>query len=168
MLLATERLAIRRLTLEDAPFLLELLNEPSFLRNIGDRGVRSVVDARRYLEAGPLASYHAHGFGLYRVELGDSGEPIGICGLLRRPQLDDVDLGFALLPRFWGRGYAIEAARRVLRHAWEDVALLRVVAITTPDNRGSIRVLESLGMTFEGTVPWDEDGAELRLYAIER
>ena len=94
----TPRLALHRLTTDDADFILELLNEPSFLRYIGDKGVRTREDACQYILAGPMASYDRFGFGLYRVERKDSGEPIGMCGLLKRESLEDVDVGFAFLP----------------------------------------------------------------------
>ena len=162
--LRTRRLVLGPLTADDASFLIELLNEPSVLHSIGDRGVRTEEDVERYLARGPHASYRQHGFGLYRVGLRESDEAIGICGLIRRPGLSDVDLGFAFLPRFWGRGYAFEAARRVVRHAREDHGLRRLVAITNPDNQGSIRVLERIGMRFEGMVRLTGDDPELKLY----
>ena len=168
--LETDRLVLRRLTLEDAPFILALLNEPSFLRYIGDRGVRTLDDARRYLETGPLASYAAHGFGLYLTALRDGGaegEPIGICGLVKRPALEDVDVGFALLPRFWSRGYASECATAVLGHARRDCGLGRVVGIVQPDNGASVRVLEKLGLRFERMVQLTEGAPEIMLFARE-
>lgn len=166
--LHTERLVLDQLTEDDAPFLVELLTDPSFLRNIGDRGVRRQEDVAGYLDGGPRASYRRHGFGLLRVLERASGEPIGVCGLIRRPTLDDVDVGFALLPRFWGRGYAFEAAERVARHAFEELGIRRLVAITNPDNAGSIRVLEKLGMRFERTIRLEAGQPKLRLYALER
>jgi RimJ/RimL family protein N-acetyltransferase len=165
--LATERLALGPLGDDDAPFLVELLTDPAFLRFVGDRGVRSEADVPRYLEEGPRANYRKHGFGLYRVSLREAGEAIGVCGLIRRPALSDVDLGFALLPRFRGRGYALEAARRVARHAFEDHGLNRLIAITDPDNQASIRVLERIGMGFAGMVRLGEEEPELRLYATK-
>ena len=108
----TPRLARRRLTTDDADFILELLNEPSFLRYIGDKGVRTREDAGRYILAGPMASYERFGFGLYRVERKDGGEPIGICGLLKRDSLEDVDVGFAFLPRAWSKPCVMPASMR--------------------------------------------------------
>ncbi|MEZ4416927.1 MAG: GNAT family N-acetyltransferase [Gemmatimonadota bacterium] len=161
--LETERLRVARLTEDDAPFILALLNEPSFLENIGDKGVRSLDDAREYLRGGPLSSYEANGFGLYRVELRDEGIPIGICGLLRRPELEDVDVGFALFPAFWSRGYAYEAARAVLDHGRCDHGLDRIVAITSLGNEASARLLSRLGFQDEGRIPFG--GHEVRLFA---
>lgn len=160
----TERLRLSRLTLDDAPFILELLNSPGFLRFVGDRGVRTLEAARRYLAEGPLASYARHGFGLYRVALRGDGAPIGICGILKRDTLDDADLGFALLPAFEGRGYASEAAAATLVHGQEDLGLKRLAAITDPDNAGSIRVLERAGFRFEGRVRLLASEPELNLY----
>jgi ribosomal-protein-alanine N-acetyltransferase len=165
--LETERLVLRRLATDDAPFLLELLNEPSFLRYIGDKGVRTEADARRYVEAGPLLSYERFGFGLYRVELRESGEPIGMCGLLKRDALPDVDVGFAFLPRFWSKGYAFESAAAVLAHARDALGRGRILAITTPDNVASIRLLEKLGFRFERMARVPEDGPEVKVFGRE-
>jgi RimJ/RimL family protein N-acetyltransferase len=163
--LETERLGLRRLAAGDAPFVLELLNEPSFLANIGDRGVRTLDDARGYLERGPIASYERHGFGLYLVVLRDSREPIGICGVLKRDELPEPDIGFAFLPRYWSHGYALESAQAVSHYAREMLGLPRLLAITLPSNRGSKRVLERIGFRFEAMVKLAGDAAELELYA---
>ena len=148
-LLETPRLALRELTSADDGFILELLNEPSFLQNIGDKGVRTREDARAYIEAGPRASYACHGFGLLAVVLRDGGETIGICGLLKRDALEDPDVGFAFLPRHWSKGYAFESASAVLRHARAALGLTRILAITSPGNTASIQLLGRLGFLFE-------------------
>ncbi len=119
ILLETERLSLRHFSLADAPFILTLLNEPSFLRYIGDKQVRNIDDAKQYLLDGPIASYKRNGFGLYLVELKDSRTPIGMCGLIRRAELPDVDIGFAFLPDFWNQGYAHEAATAVMKDGQE-------------------------------------------------
>ena len=165
--LETERLVLRRLSLEDAEFILALLNEPSFLRYIGDKGVRTLDDAREYLRGGPIDSYQRLGFGLYLVELKDGGTPVGICGLLKRESLDDVDVGFAFRPEFWRKGYAFESASAVLAHGRRAFGLKRIVAVTQPDTRGSIRVLEKLGMDFERMVRLSEEEPELQLFAAD-
>ena len=149
--LETERLILRRLTVEDAQFILTLLNEPSFLRYIGDKKVRNVDDARRYILDGPVASYDRNGFGLYLVELKDSHAPAGMCGLLKRDDLPDADIGFAFLPDFWNKGFALEAAKAVLNYAQKELNLKRVLAIVNPDNESSIKLLQKLGFKFERT-----------------
>lgn len=162
----TERLIIRRLTLDDAEFILDLLNQPSFLRYIGDKGVRTQDDARGYLRTGPMASYERFGFGLYLTTLKDGGAPLGICGLVKRDALDDVDIGFAFLPGFWSRGYAGEAATAVLDHARRDAGLSRIVAIVSPDNEPSLRLLERLGLRFERMMQLTEGSPEIKLFAL--
>lgn len=148
-ILETERLSIRELTVDDAAFILELLNEPAFIKNIADRGVRTEADAVRYITDGPMASYAQHGFGLYAVELKATGEPIGMCGLLRRDYWDEIDIGFAFLERFWSKGYAYESAAAMMDYGRDVLGLKRIVAITSPDNQGSINVLQKIGLRFE-------------------
>ena len=155
---------LRRITPDDAEFILELLNQPSFLRYIGDKGVRNTEDAVRYVQTGPVASYERFGFGLYLVELKESELPIGICGLLKRDSLPDVDVGFAFLPEFWSQGYAFESAAAVMTYGREVLRLRRIVAITSPDNDASIRLLEKIGLRFEGLIKLAEDQAEVRLF----
>ncbi len=163
--LATDRLILRWLEPGDAPFILELLNQPSFLHFIGDRGVGTIEEARQYIIQGPGQSYAEHGFGLYLVELKDDLKPIGMCGLLRRETLEDVDLGFAFLPAYWGQGYAFESTKAVLAHAEADFDLKRIVAITASDNEASIRLLEKLGMRFERMIRLTDDAPEVKLFA---
>jgi RimJ/RimL family protein N-acetyltransferase len=164
-ILETERLVLRRLTAGDAAFILELLNEPAFLENIGDRGARTLADARRYIARGPAASYRKFGFGLYLVELKDCGAPIGICGLLKRESLEDVDIGFAFLRRYWSRGYARESAAAVMHYGWTELRLPRIVAITKPSNQASIALLEKLGLRFERDIALPNHGGENKLFA---
>ncbi len=166
-ILETERLLLRQFSAEDAEFILALLNEPSFIQNIGDRGVRTLEDARIYLLNGPVASYAKNGFGLYLVILKETGESIGMCGLIKRDNLDDVDIGYAFLPRFWSRGYAVESALAVKAYAKDVIGLKRLVAITDPANKGSIRVLEKIGLTFEKMIRLSEDDIELKLFAVD-
>jgi len=165
--LETERLALRRLSAGDAAFIIELLNQPSFIKNIGDRGVRTNEDAVRYIQNGPVASYERFGFGLYLVELKDTAIPIGICGLLKRETLQDVDVGFAFLPQFWSRGYAVESASAVLKHGRNVLGIGRVVAITAPENHGSIKVLEKIGLKFERLMKLSEGEPEIKLFASD-
>ena len=167
MRLDTHRLRIREMTAEDAPFMLALLNEPSFIRNIGDRGVRTEEHARAYIAAGPLASYARHGFGLCLVTLADAATPIGICGLLKRDALPDPDIGFAFLPPYWGQGYALEAASAVMAHARGPLRMPRLLAIVNPDNAGSIKLLEKLGFGFDRPIRMSDGEPELKLFRVE-
>ena len=165
--LETERLVLREILPGDAEFVLELLNEPSFLQFIGDRQVRTVDDALRYIAAGPAASYAANGFGLLLVERREDGAALGICGLLKRDTLPDVDIGFAFRPAHWGRGYAREAASATLEWARDVLGMNRLVAITSPDNTPSMALLGRLGFTFEGWVRLADDEPEIRLFSRE-
>ncbi|HKG15595.1 MAG TPA: GNAT family N-acetyltransferase [Pyrinomonadaceae bacterium] len=167
MITETDRLRLRKLTPDDAEFVIRLLNEPSFIRNIGDRGVRTAEDARSYILNGPVASYEKYGFGLWLVETKDSGEPVGICGLLKRDALDDVDLGYALLPEYWSKGYALESASAVMAYAGDGLGLKRVVAIVDAGNRSSIRLLERMGFKYERMIKLPGDTTELKLFARE-
>jgi len=167
MILKTARLQLRELAPRDAPFILDLLNEPSFIQNIGDRGVRTLEDAHAYLVNGPIASYTRHGFGLYLVELAGTERPIGICGILQRETLPDPDLGFAFLPAYWGQGFAFEAAAEVRRYARSELGVGRLLAITNPQNDPSIRLLEKLGFRFESMMRLENDETELKLFADE-
>lgn len=165
--LDTPRLVLRRLEASDAAFIVELLCQPSFIANIGDRGVRNEADAQRYLLDGPLAMYARYGFGLWHVARKSDGASIGMCGLLKRDNLPDVDLGYAYLPDYWGQGYAFEAAEATLQHAAVKFDLARVIAVVSQGNSGSIRVLEKLGMRFEGMFRMHAEEPEVRLYGIE-
>ncbi len=169
----TARMSLRELDFGDAPFILELLNEAGFMRFIGDKGVRTLADARDYILQGPMDSYARHGFGLYATCLranaqnGEpAGTPIGICGLVKRPGLDDPDVGFAFLSRYWSRGYAVESAAAVLDHAKTVLNLDRILAITAPDNAQSIAVLEKIGLKFERTIRLVDHSPELKLFAV--
>ncbi len=161
----TARLGLRELTSDDAPFMLDLLNQPSFIENIGDRGVRTIEQARAYIENGPVASYARHGFGLYLVVVKDGGEAAGICGLVKRDTLDDVDIGFVLLPAHWKKGYAVESARAIKDYAARVVGLRRLVAITSPANWPSIRVLTAIGLAFEKMVRLTPEARDLKLFS---
>jgi [ribosomal protein S5]-alanine N-acetyltransferase len=148
----TTRLRIDYFTLDDANFALELLNEPDFIKNIADKGVRDLAGAEAYLRDGPIAMYAEHGYGLYKVSLKQSGEAIGMCGLVRRDGLDYPDLGYAFLKRHHGRGYAVESAAAVLERARQQLNIGRIVAVTELENATSIRVLEKLGFRFDAKI----------------
>jgi len=161
----TDRLQMRELAVDDAAFILELVNEPAWLRFIGDRNVHSLEDARGYITRGPMASYAKNGFGLWAVVLRSTAESVGMCGLIRRESLPHVDLGFAFLARHRGHGYAREAAAAVVELARTRFQLDRLLAITDPDNTASRAVLEHAGLAFERHFTWSELGKEQALYA---
>jgi RimJ/RimL family protein N-acetyltransferase len=155
------------MSLDDADFIVELLNDPAFVRFVGDKGVRTIQDAREYILTGPMDSYERYGFGLWLVELNGSATPIGICGLLKRETLSDVDIGFAFLPQYRSQGYALESAAAVMGHAKNVLGLSRVVAITDEDNVASIRLLQKIGLSFDRMIKLSDDGPEIRLLATD-
>ena len=163
IVIETERLILRGLTVADAEFILALLNEPSFLRYIGDKKVRTAQDAEQYILNGPVASYERHDFGLCLVELKETHTPIGICGLLKRDELPDPDIGFAFLPDFWNKGFAFEAAAAIMKDARERLKLQRILAITNQDNEASIKLLRKLGFHIERLIKMSTDANELFL-----
>jgi RimJ/RimL family protein N-acetyltransferase len=154
------------MTPDDAVFMLRLLNEPSWLQYIGDRGVRTLDDAHAYILNGPVDMYARLGFGFYVVELKEGGTPIGICGLAKRDHLDAVDIGYALLPEHWAQGYAYEAAAAVLEYGLNVLGLKRIIAITSPDNDRSGRLLEKLGFRYEQLTPTPNAKTSVKVYAI--
>ena len=162
--LETERLSLREFTVDDAQFILTLLNEPSFLRYIGDKQVRNLDDARQYILSGPVSSYERNGFGLYLVEIKESYTPIGMCGFLKRDELPDPDIGFAFLPEFWSKGFAFEAAAALLQDARERLRLGRILAITSLDNDASIKLLQRLGFKFDGVVTLAAGREQVKLF----
>ena len=165
--LETDRLNLRRISTDDAEFILQLLNEPSFLQFIGDRGVRTLDDARNYIRNGPMASYERFGFGLYLTELKEPRVPIGMCGLLKRDTLEDVDIGFAFVPQYWKQGYAMESAAAVMAHAKDALGLNRLAAITSPENETSIALLLKLGMRFEKLTRLTDEAPEIKLFVCD-
>ena len=164
IVLKTERLILSHLTCDDAEFILRLLNEPSFIRYIGDKNVRTLGEARNYVLTGPIASYECNGFGLYKVELREKKTPIGISGLVKRDTLPDVDIGFAFLPEYWSLGYAYESAAAVMKYAREVLGLERVVAITSPDNEPSAKLLARIGLKFSRMIRLTDDSREIKLF----
>ncbi len=164
-ILETTRLSLRELHAEDAAFILALVNEPAWLRFIGDRGLRTLGAARDYILNGPVAMYRRLGFGLWLVEARETGAPLGICGLIQRETLADIDLGFAFLSAHHRKGYACEAATATMAHAKAAFGLSRLVAVVSPDNEGSCRLLEKLGFSMERMIRLSEDAPAVRLYA---
>lgn len=164
-ILETPRLILRQFRFSDAEFILQLVNTPSWLQFIGDRGVKNLEDAHNYLVNGPLKSYQENGFGLSCVELKDSGFPVGMCGLIKRDTLEDIDIGFAMLPEYAGKGYGFEVSSALLEYAREELRLQRIVAITDPENIFSISLLKKLGLQFERTIKHGSTKEELLLFA---
>lgn len=165
--LQTERLTLRWFVPGDEDILLAVWNDPAFVRNVGDRGIRTVEQASEALASGPLKLYAEHDYGPYRVALKDSDEPVGLCGLFKREYLDDPDIGFALLPEYCGKGFAYEAAMAVLDHARHGLGLNRMTAIVSPGNTTSIGLIEKLGLHFESTVAVPGEGKDICLYSVE-
>lgn len=163
----TERLNLREVDEGDAAFILELLNDTDFVRYVADRGVRTLEDARRYVSEKFVEGYRRNGYGFWLVEPKESKTPAGICGLVKRDGLPDVDVGYAFLPPFRSKGYAYESAAAVLAYARDVVGLKRLLAITDPDNAASIRVLEKLGMRFERMVSLSPGEPEVRLFSAD-
>ncbi|MES2770078.1 MAG: GNAT family N-acetyltransferase [Bdellovibrionota bacterium] len=163
--LETERLIFRRTNDSDAEFMKKLMNSPGFIENIGDRNIKTLEDAKVHIASKYTASYEANGYGLFTVELRNK-TPIGTCGLVKRDPKEDPDIGFAYLPEFWGKGYAIEAALGVLDYSKNILKLKRVLGITIPSNIGSIKTLEKAGLKFIKMSISEVDGAEIRVYEI--
>lgn len=160
----TDRLQLCHFVLDDASFILTLVNDPSWIQFIGDRGIGTLAQAEAYLQNGPMASYAENGFGLYLVQRKVDSMRLGMCGLVKRPSLPHVDIGFAFLPQFTGQGYAFEAATAVLHHAHYDLNLSPIVAIVAPDNQRSIKLLQKLGLHFQEMIVLAEDQPQVMLF----
>lgn len=163
-LIDTDRLSIRHIKVEDFNFIFRLLNDPSWIKYIGDKGIKTEDDAKNYIQTGPLQMYKNFGFGLYLVTLKETAVPIGLCGLIKRPSLENIDLGYAFLPDYTGKGYAFEATKAVLQYGKEKLTIDKIVAITTIDNFSSEKVLLKLGFTFDSLIKEKNDAEELKLF----
>jgi RimJ/RimL family protein N-acetyltransferase len=165
--LETERLVLRRITLDDTGLVLAVWNDPAFIHHVGDRGIRTIEDAQDALNEGALKLYEEHGYGPYCMSLKEDGRQIGICGLFRRDNLDDPDIGFAVLPRYRGKGFVAEAAQAVVTHARDDLGITTLTAIVSPNNTASIGLIEKLGLKFERgiTMPGEDD--VISLYSMK-
>jgi RimJ/RimL family protein N-acetyltransferase len=162
----THRLLISKLSLDDGPFFLELVNTPNWLKYIGDRNLKTVEDAKTYLKNGTLKSYNNFGFGFYKLQLKEeNNKTIGTCGLIKRDALECVDLGFAMLPNYERKGFGYESSVAILKLAKEQFKLHKVAAITLPENTSSIKLLEKLGLSYEKTIKPFEDDEELLFFA---
>jgi RimJ/RimL family protein N-acetyltransferase len=163
-ILETERLVLREITVDDAEFIADLLNQPSYLKYIGDKGVRTAADAAGFIESLVRKAYRDHGYGHYIVRLKDDPTPMGTCGYVVRESLPGPDIGFAFLPQFEKKGYAYESASAVLNYGRNTLGFGRVLAITTPDNESSGRLLGKLGFVYEKMVRTTPDGEPLKLF----
>lgn len=164
--ITTARLRLRLLEQADSAFYLRLINDPSFIQNIRDKGIRSVEGAWDDIQKGPLTSQKLRGFSMYLVETLEHAVPLGLCGLVKRDSLPDVDLGYAYLPEYGGQGYAIEAARAILEFAFHELKLTKLAAITSPDNQASNKLLQKLGFSIERIGPLEGDEEVLNIYAL--
>ena len=165
--LETERLLLSHLSYDHCEFIFELVNEPTFKQFIGDKDVNSLQAAREYLREGPIESYEKFGYGLFLVTLKEIAKPTGICGLVKRDEFDDPDIGFAFLSHYRRNGYAGESAQAVLEHGFGSLELRRIIAIADPDNEPSVRLLERLGFVYEREVRMRDDDHDISLFAIE-
>lgn len=156
IILETERLTLRKLNLDDAAFIFEIVNTKGWISNIGDRNIRSLKDAENYISSGPLKSYHENNFGMWIIEKKLDGTPIGLCGLIKRPGLEDIDIGYALLPKHYKQGYALESAKAVLDYGSNYLKIDKIVAICNTDNLDSIRLLNKIGLKIEKTMLIDD------------
>ena len=164
--LTSRRLKLRKLTIKDTKFIVELLNDPDFLKYIGDRGVKNEQDAVVYIQQGPQTMYQQYGFGLLLVESVSLKIPIGLCGLLKREELPHPDLGFAFLPQYREKGLALDAARLVIADAYQRKVIQKVLGITSIDNHKSINLLKKLGFNDKGLIRLKDSLDEIRLYEL--
>ncbi|MEK7015640.1 GNAT family N-acetyltransferase [Bacillus sp. FSL R9-9410] len=162
IVLETERLTLRWLDVKDTPFILELVNDPAWIQFIGDKGIKNLEDAKKYILNGPVDMYNKMGFGLYLVEQKEDLTPLGMCGLIKRDSLEDVDIGFAFLEKFRSKGYGYESAAAVIEYGVQKLGLKRIVAITSIDNVASGTLLEKVGLRFEKII--SDSGEDLKLF----
>ncbi|MEO1263951.1 MAG: GNAT family N-acetyltransferase [Bacteroidota bacterium] len=167
IVLETERLILRHATVGDAPFMFKLLNDPSWIEFIGDRGIKTVEDAQNYILDRIIKSYEENGFGLFLTVLKKDKTPIGLCGLVNRPQIEDVDIGFAFMPGFKGKGYGYESASAVIKYGREKFGLQKIAAITVKENVRSIALIKKLGLRYEKTFAFDGSSDMAELYVSD-
>ena len=165
-ILETERLELRKFEPDDAPFILSLVNTPGWLQFIGDRKIKTLEDAKNYIVNAPMYLYHKFGFGPYLVQLKNSSTPIGMCSLIKRDTLEDVDIGYALLPEFSGKGYAYEATLATMNYAGQALGMKKLIAVTNTDNENSVKLLRKLGFGFEKKVRFPDENKELLQFGI--
>jgi len=163
--MSTDRLLINRITLDDADFILKLMNDKDWIKNIGDRGIRTIEEAKEYIRTRFLKTYNEAGFGFYSLILKDTQQIIGIAGLVDREGIDDIDIGYGMLPEFRGKGYAFEATKAVFEYGYKDLKLDKIVAIVNPDNPGSIKLLSKLGLKFEKMIRLPDEEIDIMLFS---
>jgi RimJ/RimL family protein N-acetyltransferase len=168
IIIETERLLLKEFTVDNAPFILQLVNSEGWLKYVGDRNIKTVQQATDYLNNGPIKSYQANAFGLWLVELKADGTPIGMCGLIKRDSLDNIDIGFAFLPAYTGQGYAYEAAKKTLQYGFDQLQQEKIVAITLPTNHASINLLEKIGMKYEEAFTTKDTKEVLFIYSVNK
>lgn len=166
-ILKTERLNIRHLTSDDTEFILKLLNEPSYIKNIGDKKVRTIEQAQEYLQNGPIKSYRKNGFGLNCVTLKTSNTAIGICGLIKRSEFEFIDVGYAFLSEYWFRGFAKEAMSALFDYTRKNGDYKKIKAIVNPDNIASIKLLQKLNFQFQKKMIFGHEKAVIKLYNVD-
>jgi len=167
IILKTKRLFLRRLVRDDAEFILHQLNEPSWLKFIGDKNVYSLNDAKKYIELAPMTMYERYGFGLFLVCAKETSIPLGLCGLMKRDNLDDADLGYAFLPEFWKQGFALEAVESMIDYAKNTHKLSRILALSKSSNTASIKLLNKVGFLFDRDLKLKEDEDKLQIYQLQ-
>jgi len=162
----TDRLLLSKITIDDAPFILELVNTPDWIKYIGDRNIKTVEQAETHIKNNQLKCYETHGFGYYKLQVkAENLKTIGTSGLLRRDNLEHVDIGFSFIPDYHGKGYGFEAASEIMKLAKDKFNIKTLCAITLPINQPSINLLEKLGLSYQKTVKPFEDDEELLLFA---
>jgi RimJ/RimL family protein N-acetyltransferase len=157
MISKTDRLILREFNKGDVDFILELVNAENWIQYIGDRNIKNPAQAQAYIEKSLVKSYKDHGYGLWQVQLKDAKTPIGMCGLVNRKGLDDIDIGFAILPRFCKKGYALEAAKATMKYAKNSLNIQRVIAINDESNQASIQLLNKIGLYYKKTMSLSKD-----------
>jgi len=167
IILKTKRLQLRRMTLDDADFIIKLLNSPKWIRFIGKRAVETLDQAREYLLKRVLPNYDSLGFGFYIIEKKSDLSRVGNCGLTLRTGMEHADIGYSLLPQYEGKGYAFEAAEAILKYGFEIHMLEHIEAIVTHDNEASIHLLKKLGMKYKSKIMLPDDDEELMLFGID-
>jgi RimJ/RimL family protein N-acetyltransferase len=168
MIIETERLLLREFTVDDSQFILELLNSEGWLKYIGDRNIKTTEQAINYLENVLIEGYRMHGYGFGLVALKKETRPIGLCGLIKRDHLPHIDIGFAFLPSYIGKGYGYEIAKKTLQYGFQQLQQEKIIAITLPTNSASIKLLEKLGLTYESRFVSKDKNEELLIYGISK